>query len=210
MGRLNPADFQLQDRTVVINRVAKVVKGGKRFHLSSIMVAGDEQGHVGVGHGKAKEVPEVIRKGIERAKKSLVTVPLKGGTIPFAVAGRAGATKVILKPAAPGTGVIAGSVVRAILELAGVKNVLTKVIGSTNPYNVTKATMDGLFQLNQISSNAEIRKRGVAAGGEARQGQGAPSLRRDLMGESQPKVRRDGPTVPQGETLPQRGSVGSW
>jgi len=163
MPRLDPTHYQLQDRTVVINRVAKVVKGGKRFHLSSIMVAGDEQGHVGIGLGKAKEVPEAIRKGIERAKKSLVSVPLRGGTIPFAVTGRAGATKVILKPAAPGTGVIAGSSARAILELAGVKNVLTKVIGSTNPYNVTKATMAALALLNRISSNADIRKGGAGA-----------------------------------------------
>lgn len=158
MPRIDASALQLQDRAIHIGRVAKVVKGGKRFHFNAIIVAGDGQGHVGVGLGKSKEVPDAIRKGIDRAKKGLLKVPLREGTIPFAIKAHFSSTTVVLRPAAPGTGVIAGSAVRAILELAGVKNVLSKVIGSTNPHNVTKATMKALDMLRRIEHRASLRK----------------------------------------------------
>jgi small subunit ribosomal protein S5 len=148
---------QFIEKLVKLNRVAKVVKGGRRFSFSALMVVGDKGGHVGIGFGKANEVSEAIRKGVEKAKKSIVEVHLKGNTIPHEVLGQFKSGKVILKPASPGTGIIAGGPVRAVVELAGIKDILSKSLGTANALNIVKATMNGLKQLMNIGQILEIR-----------------------------------------------------
>ncbi len=160
--RISPDGLDLKEKVVHISRVSKVVKGGRRFSFSAVVVAGDGAGHVGYGLGKAHEVPEAIRKGIEQAKKALIRVPLVEGTLPYAMLGKHGAGKVLLKPASPGTGLIAGGGVRAVMELAGVHDALTKCLGSTNPHNVVRATLAALRNLVAPQQVAERRGKTLA------------------------------------------------
>jgi small subunit ribosomal protein S5 len=157
LKRINPDGLDLKDRVVHISRVAKVVKGGRRFSFSAVVVVGDGNGHVGIGLGKANEVPEAIRKAVQNAKRTLIEVPLINGTIPYEVTGEFGASKVVARPASPGTGVIAGSGVRAVVESAGITDILTKSLGSNNPHNLVKAAVNALGQLRSPDQIAEIR-----------------------------------------------------
>jgi small subunit ribosomal protein S5 len=161
--KLNANDYELSDRVVHINRVAKVVKGGRRFSFSALVVVGDGNGVVGVGLGKAGEVPEAIRKGVDRARKNLMRIPLVGGTLPHEALGEFGAGRVLLKPASSGTGVIAGGGVRAVVESAGVRDVLTKTLGTSNPHNVVRATIQALRSLRDPEERLAMLGREVAS-----------------------------------------------
>ena len=156
-NKFNPAEHELENQLVALNRVSKTVKGGRISRFAALMVVGDRNGHVGVGLGKAAEVPEAIRKGIEDAKKNMIEVSLKGSTIPHEIIGEYGAGKVLLKPAAQGTGIIAGGKVRAVLELVGISNIRAKCLRSSNPTNVVKATIAGLAELRSAEDVAKIR-----------------------------------------------------
>jgi len=155
--KVNPDELNLKDKVVFINRVAKVVKGGKRFNFTALVVVGDEQGWVGIGKGKAAEVPEAISKAVQHAKKKLVRVAIKNGTIPHEVRGHFGAEHVMLKPASAGTGIVAGGAVRAVIELSGIHNIVAKTLGRGNPFNVVQATLNGLNQLRDPEEVLRVR-----------------------------------------------------
>ena len=161
--KINPDELNLKDKVIFINRVAKVVKGGKRFNFTALVVVGDEQGWVGIGKGKAAEVPEAISKAVQHAKKKLVRISIKNSTIPHEVHGQFGAEHILLKPAAAGTGIVAGGAVRAVIELAGIHNIVAKTLGRGNPFNVVQATLDGLNQLRDPEDVIRLRRASQAA-----------------------------------------------
>ncbi|HOQ76192.1 MAG TPA: 30S ribosomal protein S5 [Thermoclostridium sp.] len=161
MQKIDPNTLDLKEKVVNISRVTKVVKGGRNFRFSALVVVGDENGYVGIGNGKAAEIPDAIRKGIEDAKKNLISIPMENTTIPHEIIGEYGAGKVLLKPGKAGTGVIAGGPVRAVLELAGIRDICTKSLGSNNPTNMVKATMDGLSKLMTVEKVAKLRGKSV-------------------------------------------------
>lgn len=170
--QINPAELELKENVVHVGRVCKVVKGGKRFSFSAIVTIGDGQGHVGYGLGKAKGVPEAIKKGVEKAKKNLIRIPIVNNTIPHEVTGAFGAGKVVLRPASEGTGVIAGGAVRAVVESAGIRNILTKSLGTANPHNVIKATLEGLLRLRRPAEEGTVKGESPSGESAERKAQG--------------------------------------
>lgn len=156
--RIKPEELELAEKIIIINRVAKVVKGGRRFSFNAMSVVGDNHGHVGIGFGKANEVPDAIRKSVEDAKKNVYKINVNKNTIPHEVIGRFKSTRVVLKPAAPGTGIIAGDSVKAVVEKAGIVDIMSKTLGSRNPVNVTKATINGLLQLRSLKEVSDLRE----------------------------------------------------
>lgn len=156
--RIKPEGLELAEKIIIINRVAKVVKGGRRFSFNAMSVVGDNHGHVGIGFGKANEVPDAIRKSVEDAKKNVYAINMNKNTIPHEVIGRFKSTRVVLKPAAPGTGIIAGDSVKAVVEKAGIVDIMSKTLGSRNPVNVTKATINGLLQLRSLKEVSDLRE----------------------------------------------------